>query len=484
LIAQALRRPGAELVALALVLLLAALLALRGAGAGLTYDEGTYLLSVLDLKGGQALGTDVFAPQPPLFYDLVRLSAWVFGPGVEEVRRGIVVVLLAGVLGAYLLVRGLVGPWAGVAAAALLVVAPPIPLDAARVHADLPALALMLLALGLAAERRGGPRTQVALGFAAGAVLAVAVGVKLTALIGVVPLALLLLRSRPAARPARSVAAAAGALLVLLVVLVVYRDALGSLWTGLVDYRRAARRTPNLVGGREILDIVLDLHAAFTIAFLLGAVLAVTRLVRERSWRRATAVVPVLLLAVLGALALATYRPLHLNHLVLGATVLAVLAATLIGWGAAGLPARGQVVVAGLVCVLALGAFSQGWRRAGTELAPPDPDAVRLAGLLARTAPADALVVSDNPGIAYLARRRVPGSLVDTARLRFETGSLTDAAVLETIDRSCAVAVVAARTFLLHPHLLAGFEERFGRQQRAGEGRLYSSPRRQCPAGA
>jgi len=483
LTARALRRPAAELVALASVLLLAVLLALRGAGSGLTYDEGTYLLSVLNLQGGQALGTDVFAPQPPLFYELVRLSSWVFGPEVEEVRRGIVVAFLAGVLGAYLLVRALVGPWAGVAAAALVVVAPPIPLDATRVHADLPAVALMLLALGLAAEPRGGRRAQLALGFAAGAVLAIAVGVKLTALIGVVPLALLLF-SRPAARPARSAATAAGAAVVTVTVLVVYRDALGPLWSSLVGYRRAARETPNLVGGREILEIVLDLHAAFTVAFLLGVILAAVRLLRERTARAATVVVPALLLAVLGALALATYRPLHLNHLVLASAVLGVLAATLIGWGAAGLSARGQAVVAGLVCLLVLGSFSQGWRRAGTELMPPDASVIALADRLGRVAPSGSLVVSDNPGVAYLARRRTPGGLVDTARLRFATGSLTDADVLETVDRTCVVAIVAARTFLLRPGLLAGFEERFGRRERVGEGFVLSERRRPCPPGA
>ncbi len=483
MITRALRRPAAEFLALAFVLVLATLLALRGSRSGLTYDEGTYLLSVLNIEGGQALGTDVFAPQPPLFYDLVRFAAWVFGHDVADVRKGIVVVLLTGVVGAYLLVRALVGPWAGIAAAAFVVVAPTIPLDAARVHADLPALALTLLALGLAAQRPGGRRTQLALAFSAGVVLMFAVGVKLTALIGLVPIVLLLL-ARPFRPAARIAAAALGALLTVAVVLIVYRRALDALWSSLVDYRRAARGTPNLVSGREILGIVLDLHSAFTAAVLLGVAVAGLRLLRERSPAATSAVVPVLVLALLGALALATYRPLHLNHLVLASALLGLLAAALIGWGAAALSVPGQSVLAVMVVLLALGAFSQGWRRVGAELEPPAPDTIRLADRLAELTPATSLVVSDNPGIAYLARRRTPGAVVDTARLRFETGSLTNAAVLESIDGSCVVAVVAARTFLLRPRLLGAFEERFANVETSTAGRLYFGRRASCSVGA
>ena len=416
-------------------MLLASLLALRTAHSSLTYDEGSYLLSVLDLKGGQALGTDVFAPQPPLFYDFVRFASWVFGPDVAEVRRGIVVVFLAGVVGAYLFVRALVGRWAGLAAAAFVVVAPPIPLDASRVYADLPALAMIMLSLGLAAQRPTGRRAMQALAFSAGAVAMVAVGIKLTALLGVVPLVLLL--ARPHGRVPRLLAAALGALLVAAIVLIAYRNALDALWTSMVDYREAAHKTRNLVGGRQFVEVVLNPRAAFTAALALGIALAAVRVIRERTRTPIGAIVPVLLFALLGLLALATYRPLHLNHLVVASAVLAVFAATLIGWGAEGLPRTGRAVVFVLVVVLALGAFSQGWRRSGTESAPPDPGTVALAARLADLVPENALVVSDNPGLAYLARRRTPGQLVDTAHLRFETGSLTNAGILRILDRSC-----------------------------------------------
>ncbi|MEI7759681.1 MAG: glycosyltransferase family 39 protein [Thermoleophilia bacterium] len=478
---RAARRPAAEIAALVVVLVLGALLALRGSRSGWTYDEGTYLLSVFDLEGGQALGTDVYAPQPPLFYSLVRLAAWMFGHDIADVRKGIIVVFLLGVTGAYLLARALVGPWAGLAAAAFVVVAPPIPLEVARVHADLPALALTLLALGLAAQTPGNRRTQLLLAFSAGALLMMAVGVKLTALIGVVPLVLLLIRSaRPAARVT---VAAVGAFITLAVVLLVYRHAIGALWSSLVEYRQAARRTPNLVSRREILGIVLDLHSAFTIAVLAGGALAAWRVIRKRSLATAPILVPVVVLALLGFLALATYRPLHENHLVLASAVLAVLAAVLIGWGGAPLSVRGQAILASFIVVLALAAFSQGWRRVGVELEAASPDAIGLAGRLAYRTPVTAFVVSDNPGIAYLARRRTPGALVDTARLRFDTGTLTDAAVLRSIDESCVVAVVAARAFLLRPPLLEAFGKRFASVEASRAGQLYFGRRTPLPRG-
>jgi hypothetical protein len=138
------------------------------------------------------------------------------------------------------------------------------------------------------------------------------------------------------------------------------------------------------------------------------------------------------------------------------------------------------VVVGALVVILALGAFSQGWRRSGTESAPPDPGTVALAARLAALVPENALVVSDNPGLAYLARRRTPGQLVDTAHLRFETGSLTNADILRILDRSCVVAVVAARQFLPRPELLEGIRRRFAHLESTPSGKLYSGRKAPC----
>ena len=59
------------------------------------------------------------------------------------------------------------------------------------------------------------------------------------------------------------------------------------------------------------------------------------------------------------------------------------------------------------------------------------------------TGPND-FVVSDHSIVPFLADRRVPGPLVDTASLRFETGSLTPAKVLRELEEWDVKAVVDA----------------------------------------
>ena len=102
-------------------------------------------------------------------------------------------VTLAGTVGGWLVGRRFGGVIGGLLVAALLVVAPPLDLFSFQVIADTPALALTVLALGLATL----PGTVAAV--AAGVVFGAALSVKLTALT-VAPAALWLLwrRLRPA----------------------------------------------------------------------------------------------------------------------------------------------------------------------------------------------------------------------------------------------------------------------------------------------
>ena len=90
---------------------------------------------------------------------------------------------------------------------------------------------------------------------------------------------------------------------------------------------------------------------------------------------------------------------------------------------------------------------------------------VALAERLAALVPENALVVSDNPGLAYLARRRTPGAARRHRpaplrnRLAYERRRFRD-------DRpSCVVAVVAARAFLNRgPHCLQVWKALRGRR--------------------
>ena len=106
-------RPSAARLAVAAVLLGVGVaqweLLTRMLGTAPFFDEGTYLLSVADLRHGFALGEDVFASQPPLFYDLLRGLANVFDPTLRGLRQATTATTLLVIPASFLLGRVLVG---------------------------------------------------------------------------------------------------------------------------------------------------------------------------------------------------------------------------------------------------------------------------------------------------------------------------------------------------------------------------------------
>ena len=188
-----LARVGIELAGMAILLTLAAIIFVAPLHSATNYDEGNYLAALTDLQHGFALGKDVYADQPPGWYTLLRLLAWLFGNSVTGVRTGLVVVALLGLVAAWACARPW-GPLPAFGAAALLAVAPPYPSQAFQIEADTPAavFALVALALGVWAFRRG----SRGLAIAAGAVLLWAISVKLSAATVVLPFAALTLWRR------------------------------------------------------------------------------------------------------------------------------------------------------------------------------------------------------------------------------------------------------------------------------------------------
>ena len=120
----------AEPVALAGLVAAQALLFGRLVGTDTDFDEGVYLTSLDALEHGQRLGEDVFAPQPPGWYLLLRLLSLAGADSVRGFHIGMVVVAIATCVAAYGLGRTIAGPWAGLTASAMLTVAPPFPLYA------------------------------------------------------------------------------------------------------------------------------------------------------------------------------------------------------------------------------------------------------------------------------------------------------------------------------------------------------------------
>jgi hypothetical protein len=448
------RARAAELAPLAAVLVAQWFLFTRPVHSAVNYDEAVYLAALDALRHGQALGSDVFAAQFPGFYDLLRGISYVTGVGVAAVRYGLVAVMLLGTVGAWLTGRRFGGPVGGLLAAAFVAIAPPLDLFGYQVIADTPALALTVLAVGLATL--SAPAAAVA----AGAILAAAISVKLTA-VTAIPLLVWLVRRRLAH-------AAVGGAAVGLGLVLAHVTALSDLWTSGVTYHEDARSTPALLADphRRIFDQIPHGTPFFVLALI--AILAAVAFAGMRSPLR---VWPLWTWVVLGIVFLLLHAPLHLNHLVVFPFTLAVAAGATLGAAVERLPRAPALAAVGVLTVVVAGAFVQQFHR--VDLARIDEPAsnVAAARALDRLVPAGALTVDDRPIISFLAHRQVVGRLVDLALLRYETGSLTDARTIDELGP--ARAVIVSRTLRMRPSVLAYVRRRFTRRYDRGGVQIY-----------
>lgn len=461
-----------------LAIVLAAQLALftRLLSTALDFDEGVYLLALDGLRSGQKLGSEIFTAQPPVFYRLLQVVAFVLGDTPEHVRLGIALLALGGTIASWYLIRSITGPAAGLLAAAFLTISQPLPLFASRIHADLPSLWLVLIALALGALAVR--HNAVAAAAGAGAVLALAT--KPSAIIALPVLGVLLATGERAVRR-RLLWATGGAAVAAAVVLGSHAGALRAIWDGVVTYHRRADSTP------DVIDRWYSIHELFQVKtpiFWLLALGAVAFSIRVARRRVAAAEIALWVWAGLAFVVLATYSPLHYNHLVALPVPLALASATSIGGVAAAAPDRARTIALVVLAAVVAAAYLQQWRRVLIADEPQSPVEVAVARKLERVTKPGDLVVSDLPVSAVLARRVSPGPLVDIAFLRFETGSLTDARVLRVIDESCVEAVVVGRALLRHPNVVAGVRERFARSVRVDGATVAYGRRAACARGS
>jgi 4-amino-4-deoxy-L-arabinose transferase-like glycosyltransferase len=441
------RRIGLPAEAIVVAGLLAAegVLFSRNLHAAASYDEGVYLASLDDLRHGQALGSDVFASQPPGFYALLRLVGLFAGSSISELRLGFLAVALVGCLAAYLVGRLTLGVVAGLAASALVAITPPLAGEAPRVAADTPAVALSLTALALAVAARG-----PGLAALAGAAAAAAVSVKLFAATVVVPLAALAV-SRRASR-AQILAALGGALVVAVALAVAHAGALGSIWHQAFSFHRAARGYGGGEPNGHALAHFLEFRTPSAWLIVLGA--AGSLVVAPRIW-------PFWLWAVACALFLLWLKPLFEHHLVLLAASLGLAAGLGLGGAVARLEPRPALAgAAALAAALAVGLAQQVHRLDYAREAEP-AELVWAGQRLAACTRPDEFVASDQPIVAYRERRRLPGELVDTSLVRLQTGSLPPARVLEILGRDRIRAIFVGRAFADEPALLAALRGRY-----------------------
>jgi hypothetical protein len=407
-----------------------------------SYDEGVYLAALDDLRHGQVLGTQVFAAQFPGFYDLLRGLSFLTGVGVAPVRAGLVAITVLGTVGGWLIGRRYGGAVGGLLVAAFLAIAPPLDLFGSQVIADMPALGLMALSLGVATL--AGP----AAGLAAGALLAASLSVKLTA-ITVLPAVAWHLRGR--VQPAT-----VGFAAVVLALLTAHASALGDLWTSGVTYHSRARSTPNVIAHphRQIFDQVPHRTPFFLLA-LLAVAAAITLFATGRPLR----LWPLWSWVVLGTAFLFLHAPIHDNHLVLFPFSLAIATGAALGAAVQRLPRLPQYVTTALFAVAIVAGYVQQVHRVEVTRAPEPKSNLDAARALERLTTPKSMTIDDRPIISFLAHRRVVGPLVDLANLRFETDSLNDADVIRELPH--ADAVVVSRALRDRPVVLRALRPRF-----------------------
>jgi 4-amino-4-deoxy-L-arabinose transferase-like glycosyltransferase len=435
-----------EVASLGVVLAAAGVLFQRGLDVAPTFDEAVYVAQADALVHGQHLGSQVFAAQPPGFYWLLELAARIGSPTLYDLRLAVLALALAGVAGAYLVGRHVGGPAVGLGAAALLAVAPPYPTYAAQVSADLPGTVLALLALAALLAAAAGGRRVLALAALGGALLAAAELVKLDAFIVVLPLLAFVRR-----RQAREMAAAlAGAAVVAGAAAAALAGVLGDVWHGAVSYHVAARKVAGRYENLHALRSFFDLRQPLT--WIAAAGLAATAAMRgpARLWAFWAA-------AAVGMAFLLWHRPLHDNHMVLLAVLLAVPSA----WALVSVAQTRFAPIAVALVLALLAAYVQETRRLERNAGPVPAALVWAAQRVDAHSAPQQLVVSDEPLVGELAHRRLPGEVIDTAVLRFDAGYLSNADVLRAIARYRVPVVVAGRAFLSRPGLLAAFAARF-----------------------
>ena len=290
--------------------------------------------------------------------------------------------------------------------------------------------------------------------------LAASFSIKLTA-VTVLPAVVWHLRHRLAP-------AAAGFVLAVAAVLLAHAGALGDLWTSGVTYHQDARHTPDVIPHprRQILDQI-----PHTTPFFVLAVVAVIVGIAFVALRRPLRVWPLWTWVALAVVFLLLHAPLHYNHLVLFPFALAVATGATLGAALEHVPRRTALALSGALGLAVAAGFVQQLHRVDAARTPEPATNVAAARALERLTKPGALTIDDRPIISFLAHRRVLGPYVDLAKLRFETGSLTDADVIRGLPQ--ADAVVVSRALRDRPAVIAAVRNEFRRAYGRGGVQIY-----------
>lgn len=417
----------------------------------LVFDDGVYGSAVLAMRSGAVPFRDVWSPQGPAhlavlwFVDLLGgRSTW--SPRLASVAAGVVAVLAV-----HAFVARVAGRVPALVAAVLVALTGSIAWVTVPVTGDGPAMAWALVALAASARLVDRPTVRLAVGVGTAAACAVSTKVLVAPVLAV---ALVLvgsaLRSNPALRrPAAAAAIAAG------VVTAAWWTVFGfsATWHQSIAYHTSTPRVTSTGANLHTLwSTLVTRDPVVLVALVLGVAVAVRR---PPTGPLRTAAGLVGAWAIATALLLVAERAMFRAHVSAVALPLAILATLLLA--PVLVPTRRGVapaVVVGLVvAVVALataGAHDLLLPRAWT----PDE---RLVVEALRALPPDAVVVSDEPGLAWRSDRRMPPWLDDPGIKRFAQSDFTSGprGVVRAIGDPmvCAVVVWSYRYATLVPGL-------------------------------
>lgn len=450
----------AALVAAALALRLPAYFASRT----LTFDEGVYASSALAMRGGALPFRQVFSAQGPLHLPLVYGFDLLGGRSLDSPRLVAVAAGLVVTIAVYATGRLIGTRESALLAAALVATTGSMLWTTAPLTGDGPAAALTALAvLGAFAwrDKRSSWRA-ILTGIAMGAALAV----KVLAAVAAIPIGLVFVLSREGARRGRDLALAVAAALTVIVAATLPWGVSRVIDQSITYHTDAPRLETIGHQFTKLLSTLPNRDLALLVAVVLGFVAAAsTRRRGERAPGSTTPDVWILLAWLVPLLVFLVFeknmwRP-HIAAVTLPLALLVAVRPPPLKWFA-----------------IALVALVPWWAVHLSDILLPQPYHGAEAAVVSqlRALPKGAWVISDEPGLAWRADRRVPPILVDGSVLRVREHLVTTPLVARAAadPRVCAVVVWSTRYGRDLPGLPAALRaEGFTIVDRYGDVRTY-----------
>ena len=409
------------------------------ADRALVFDDGVFGSSALAMRSGELPFRDVFSSQGPLFLPLVFVADLLGlrsadAPRLLTVASGVVLTIAAYACGRRLTARG-----GALLAAGLVTTSGSVLWVTGPVNADGPALALSVVAVAVALRYRDDPRLVDAMlvGLAGGAALSI----KLLAVPAVVVAGIVVLLT--GRRVLHVLAAAAVAIAVYAASALPW--GVDRVWEQSYEYHRDAVRQGSLGDAFvKVLRTLWERDLAVVVALALAGVVwslvrtaVVTRAARRTPHPLAPEAAGAAVWAVL-VLALLLWEPAlwraHVAHLVVPLALLAALR-----------PPPWRVLAAAALVVVPVSVIERG------DVLTPDGLHGHEAAVVTRLSslPDGAFVLTDDPGLAWRADRRIPGGFVDPSFQRIDNGDISERSLVAAAAHAdvCAVVVTSPQHF-------------------------------------